>query len=104
MSVSGSDSAVDAAAESACFPSIQEIRMVRSIALLALMEAQRHGRWGASFHGFRVQAQRQGPARSFAAFTEVSLSVSLGQAVVARSRVTTDYAEAMEPNAWAMVI
>lgn len=99
-----SDSPVDAEAESACFPSTEEIRMVRSIALLALMEAQHHGRWGASFHGFRVQAQRQGPARGFPAFTEVSLSVSLGKAVVARCRVTTNYAEAMEPNAWAMVI
>ncbi len=95
---------VGAAVDPVCFPSSEEIRMVRSIALLALMEVQRHGRWGASFHGFRVQAQRQGPPRGFVAFTEVSLSVSLGQSVVARSRVTTDYAEAMEPNAWAMVI
>ena len=86
------------------FPSTEEIRMVRSIALLALMEAVRHGRWGASFHGFRIQAQRQGPAPGFAAFTEVSLSVSLGQAVVARCRVITNYAQAMEPNARAMVI
>ena len=102
--MSDSDSSVGLVAESACFPSTEEIRMVRSIALLALMEAQRHGRWAASFHGFRIQAQRQGPARGFAAFTEVSLSVSLGQAVVACWRVTTNYAEAMEPNAWAMVI
>ena len=93
-----------AAVEPACFPSSEEIRMVRSIALLALMEAVRHGRWGASFHGFRVLAQRQDLARGFAAFTEVSLSVSLGQAVVARCRVTANYASAMEPNAWAMVI
>ncbi len=99
-----SDSPVGAGAEPACFPGTEEIRMVRSIALLALKEAVRHGRWGASFHGFRVQAQRQGPARGGAALTEVSLSVSLGQAVVARCRVTTNYAEAMEPNAWAMVI
>ena len=95
---------VGAAAELACFPSTEEVRMVRSIALLALMEAVRHGRWGASFHGFRVQAQRQGPARGCAALTEVSLSVSLGKAVVARFRVTANYADAMEPNAWAMVI
>ena len=95
---------VGAAAELACFPSTEEVRMVRSIALLALMEAQRHGRWGASFHGFRVQALRQGSARRGAALTEVSLSVSLGKAVVACSVVATNYAEAMEPNAWAMVI
>ena len=92
------------AVEPACFPSTEEVRMVRSIALLALMEAVRHDRWGASFHGFRVQAQRQGSVRGFAAFSEVSLSVSLGHAVVACCRVTTNYAEAMEPNAWAMVI
>ena len=102
--MSDSDGLVGAAAEPACFPSTEEIRMVRSIALLALMEAQRHGRWGASFHGFRVQAQRQGPASGFATLTEVSLSVSLGQAVVARCRVTTTYADAMEPNASARVI
>ena len=97
--MSDSDSSVVLIAEPGCFPSSEEIRMVRSIALLAIMEAQRHGRWGASFHGFRVQALRQGPARGFAAFTEATLLVSLGQAVVARCRVTTNYAEAMEPNA-----
>ncbi|MDK9716119.1 MAG: hypothetical protein OEL86_18740 [Sulfuritalea sp.] len=97
--MSDSDSPFGAAAEPACFPGTEEIRMVRSIALLALMEAQRHGRWGASFHGFRFQAQRQGPARGFAAFSEVSLSVSLGKAVVAHCRVITNYAQAMEPNA-----
>jgi len=32
---------VGAAAELACFPSTEEVRMVRSIALLALMEAVR---------------------------------------------------------------
>ena len=86
--MSDGDSPVGAAAEPGCFPSTEEIRMVRSIALLALMEARRHGRWGASFHGYRVLAQRQGPTRSFAPFIEVSLSVSLGKAVVARYRVT----------------
>ena len=90
---------VGAKAEPSCFPGTEEIRMVRSIALLALMEAVRHGRWGASFHGFRVQALRQEPAQGGAAVTEVRLSVSLGQAVVARFRVTINYASAMEPNA-----
>ena len=94
-----SDSPVGAGAEPACFPGTEEIRMVRSIALLAIMEAQRHGRWGASFHGFYVHALRQGSARGFAAFSDVSLSVSLGKIVVARCRVTMNYAEAMEPNA-----
>ena len=99
MSLNESGVVGGAGAQPVCFPSTEEIRMVRSIALLALMEAQRHGRWGASFHGFRVQAQRQGPARGCAALTEVSLSVSLGKTVVARCRVITNYAQAMEPNA-----
>lgn len=99
MSVSDSDRPVGAAVEPACFPSTEEVRMVRSIALLALMEAQRHGRWVASFHGFRIQALRQGPARGCAALIEVSLSVSLGKIFVARCRVITNYAQAMEPNA-----
>jgi hypothetical protein len=90
--------------EPACFPGTEEIRMVRSIVLLALVEAMRQGRWGASFHGFRVQAQRLGPVLGLTDFTEVSLSVSLGQAVVARCRVIANHASAMEPNAWAMVI
>jgi len=90
---------VGAAEEPPYFPGTEEIRMVSSIVLLALMEAARHGRWGASFHGFHVQALRQGPARGGATLTEVSLSVSLGQAVVARCRVITNYAQAMEPNA-----
>ena len=97
--MSASAMPVGAAVDPVCFPSSEEIRMVRSIALLAFMEAVRHGRWGASFHGFHVQALRQGSARGFAAFSDVSLSVSLGPAVVARCRVTMNYAEAMEPNA-----
>ena len=104
MSVSDSDSPVDTAVEAVCFPGTEEVRMVRSIALLALKEALRLGWWGASFRGFYVQALRQGPARGFAAFTEVRLSVSLGKAVVARCRVVTNYAEAMEPNVAAIVI
>jgi hypothetical protein len=99
-----SDSPIGAEAAPACFPGTEEIRMVRSIALLAFVEAMRQGRWGASFHGFRVQAQRLGPARGLADFTEVSLSVSLGQAVVARCRVIANHASAMEPNARTMVI
>lgn len=90
---------VGADAEPACFPGTEEVRMVRSIALLAIMEAVRQGRWGASFRGFRVQALRQGSTRGGAAFTEVSLSVSFGKAVVARCRVIANYAHAMEPNA-----
>ena len=45
--------------EPTCFPSAEELRMLRPIALLALLEAAHQGEYHASFHGFRVQALRQ---------------------------------------------
>ena len=85
-------------AEPACFAGTEEIRMVRSIVLLALGEALRHGSYAASFHGFRIQALRKGPPWGSAAFAEVCLSVRLGEALVGRSWVAANYAQAMEPT------
>lgn len=85
-------------AEPACFPGTEEIRMVRSIVRLALREALRHGSYAASFHGFYVQARRKGPPRGSAALAEVCLSVRLGEALVGRSWVVANYAQAMEPT------
>ncbi len=96
--MSDSDSRVGAAAEPACFPGAEEIRMVRSIVRLALREALRHGSYAASFHGFYVQALRKGPPRGSAAPAEVCLSVRLGEALVGRSWVAANYAQAMEPT------
>ena len=90
--------AVGAATEPACFPGTEEIRMVRSLVRLALAEALRHGSYAASFHGFRVQARRNGPPRGSAALAEVCLSVSLGEALVARVRVLANHAQGMEPK------
>lgn len=70
-----------------CFPSAEELRMVRAIALIALLEAARHGEYRASFHGFRVQALRQCSAPDSDVFVEVNLYVSLGESVVERSLV-----------------
>ena len=96
--MSDSDSRVGAAAEPACFAGTEELRMVRSIVRLALREAVRHGSYAASFHGFRVQARRNGPPWGSAAFAEVCLSVSRGEVLVGRSRVAANYAQAMEPT------
>ena len=96
--MSDSDSRVGAAAEPACFPGAEEIRMVRWIVRLALREAVRHGSYAASFHGFRVQARRNGPPRGSAALAEVCLSVRLGEVLVGRSWVAANYAQAMEPT------
>ena len=96
--MSDSNLSVGAAAEPACFPGAEEFRMVRSIVRLALGEALRHGSYAASFHGFRVQAWRKGPPSGSAALAAVCLSVSLGEALVGRSWVAANYAQAMEPT------
>ena len=84
--------------ESLCFPNAEELRMVRAIALLALLEAARHGEYRATFHGFRVQALRQCSAPGADAFVEVNLCVSLGKTVVEHSLVDATDAYAMEPK------
>jgi hypothetical protein len=64
------------------------MRMVRAIALLALMEAARHGAYHASFHGFRVRALRHVAASGFPVSVDVSLAVTLGQAVVEHCEIS----------------
>ena len=66
------------------FPSAEEMRMVRAIALLALLEAVRHGAYRATFHGFRVEAVRRHGLGHVAASVEVSLAVTLAGTVVER--------------------
>jgi len=73
--------------EPACFPSAEELRMLRAIALLALLEAARQGEYRASFHGFRVQALRLGSAPSSDVFVEVNLCMSFGKNLVERGLV-----------------
>jgi len=92
------DVAAQAAGAPVCFPSTEELRMVRAIALLALLEAARHGEYRATFHGFRVQALRQCSAPGADVFVEVNLCVSLGKTVVERGLVATTDADAMEPK------
>jgi len=60
---------------SASFPGAEELRMVRAIARLALLEAARHGQYHASFHGFRVYAMRES-AVAGSDVSEVSFLVS----------------------------
>lgn len=92
------DVAARAAGAPVRFPSTEELRMVRAIALLALLEAARHGEYRATFHGFRVQALRQCSAPGADVFVEVNLCVSLGKTVVERGLVATTDADAMEPK------
>jgi len=67
---------------------------------IALVEAERHGEYHASFHGFRVQALRQGSASGADAVVAVDLCVSLGETVVERSLVVAATgAPGMEPTA-----
>ena len=74
-------------AELTFFPSAEELRMVRAIALIALLEAARIGEYRASFHGFRVQALRQGSTPDTAVVVDVNIYVCFGQNLVEHSLV-----------------
>ena len=84
--------------EPTSFPSAEELRMVRAIALIALLEAARNGEYRASFHGFRVQALRQCAVPGAEVFVEVNLCVSLGKNVFERSSVAMDMPLPMYPR------
>lgn len=58
--------------------------MVRAIALLALLEAVRHGEYRATFHGFRVEAVRHHGIGHDGPTVEVSMVVTLAETVVER--------------------
>ena len=86
------------------FPSSEELRMVRAIAQLALLEAARHGEYRATFRGFGVQAVRQCSPSGAQPFLAVILSVSFGKTLIERGLVVTTEAGAMELNPCARVI
>jgi hypothetical protein len=74
--------------EPRCFPSAEEMRMVRAIASLALLKAVRHGEYHATFHGFRVAAVRRNAPDNAMSSVEVSLTVQLAGTVVDRCELT----------------
>ena len=84
--------------ESTCFPSAEELRMLRAIALLALLEAAHQGEYHASFHGFRVQALRLRSAPGSDVFVEVNLCVSIGTNLVERSLVAMSISQPLCPG------
>lgn len=73
--------------EPAFFPGAEELRMLRAIALMALLEAAHHGNYSASFHGFRVCAVRGSIARGSNAAIEVSFLVTRGEMPLERGVV-----------------
>ena len=75
---------------SRCFPSAEEMRMVRAIALLALLEAVRQGAYRATFHGFHVEAVRRDGTHDTAPIVEVRLAVTLAGAVVEQCALALD--------------
>ena len=85
-------------------PNAEELRMVRAIAMLALVEAARRGEYRATFRGFRVQALRQCPTPGADAFVQVSLCVSLGETVIERSLLAATDPGAAEPKPCVVVI
>jgi len=71
------------------YPGAEELRMVRAIAQLALMEAARYGEYRANFHVFTVLAIRQFTVPGDGVVVAVNLYVLLGVSVVERSLVRT---------------
>jgi hypothetical protein len=65
--------------DSVPLPNGEELRMVRAIARLALLEAARHGEYRATFRGVRIRAVRQGQPLAGEDAIEVSLRVDLGE-------------------------
>lgn len=78
------------------YPGVEELRMVRAIARLALLEAALHGEYRATFHGFSVLARRQYPISGDGVVVAVNLCVLLGETVVERSLVRTMDSAVME--------
>jgi len=81
---------MDANVKQRSYPNAEEMRMVRAIALLALLEALRHGEYRATFHGFRVEAHRRPGHDNAKPTVEVSLTVRLAGHVVERSELAID--------------
>ena len=75
MNISWNEAAARAV-RPARFPDAEELRMVRAIATVVLLEAARRGEYRASFHGFRIQAARRRTGSPVAAFVEVRLCVT----------------------------
>ena len=75
MNISRNEGAARAV-RSARFPDAEELRMVRAIAMVVLLEAARRGEYRASFHGFRIQAARRRAGSPVATFVEVKLCVT----------------------------
>ncbi len=90
MSASNVVADVFALAEPRRFPSAEDMRMVRAIALLALLEAVRHGKYHATFHGFRVEAVRRDGLGRDAPTVEIQLVVTFGGTVVERCALGVD--------------
>ncbi len=81
---------VFALAEPQRLPSAEDMRMVRAIALLSLLEAVRHGEYHATFHGFRVEAVRRDGLGRDAPTVVIHLVVTFDGTVVERCALDID--------------
>ncbi|MGE3512997.1 MAG: hypothetical protein AB7N65_29390 [Vicinamibacterales bacterium] len=72
------------------FPSAEDMRMVRAIALLALLEAVRHGEYRATFRGFRVEVGRRDVRRHGVLTAAIHLVVTFDGTVIERCELDVD--------------
>ncbi len=73
--------------EALSYPDAEELRMVRAIALRAVLEAAHRGEYRARFRGCSVHAWRRPAQADAAQVLEVRLAVALGAAADERYRV-----------------
>jgi hypothetical protein len=90
MSASNVVADVFPSAEPRRFPSAEDMRMVRAIAMLSFLEAVRHGTYHATFHGFRVAAVRRDGLGRDAPTVEIHLVVTFDGRVVERCALDVD--------------
>ena len=73
--------------ESVLYPDAEELRMVRAIALRAVLEAAHRGEYRARFRGCSVHAWRRPAEADAAQVLEVRLAIALGATSDERYRV-----------------
>jgi hypothetical protein len=69
------------------FPSAEDMRMVRSIALLGMLEAAQHGTYRARFRRFQVHAWREPEPADRFTIVRVHICIALEECVLEQTTV-----------------
>lgn len=70
------------------FPSAEDLRMVRSIALLRMLEAVQHGKYHARFRRFQVHAWREPEPADRFTIVRVHICIALEESVLEQTTLS----------------